>query len=262
MEHSHGVLMPMDRNVKLDLAEDPGEKELKDITDNQAVVGSVMYAALPTPPDISYAVAALSRYNSELFTSHTTAAKRVLQYLDSTANFRLHFAGIGIGISIGIDIDYGLIRYSDSDWANHSVDRKSQGGHVFLASNGAVSWQSRKQGLIAMSSLEAECIACSEASREWKWLLQLQKDIYGSQRDSPPLPIDRDNQGALTLVITGIIEARTKHIDICYHNSRDLPKHLIVNTSYVHKNNNVADILTKALTNDNHTKFTKAMGVW
>ena len=157
---------------------------------------------------------------------------------------------------------YILLMYSDSDWANDSADRKSQGGHVFLSSNGAVSWQSRKQGLITMSTLEPQFIASSEASRETKWLLQLQKDIHCSQRDSPPLPINCDNQGALTLITTGIIKAQTKHIDFCYHNSRDLHKHRIVNYSYVHTDENVADILTKALTIDKHSKFTKAMGLW
>jgi len=87
MEQSHGVSTPMVPNIKLDLAEDRGEKELEDITDYQAVVGSLMYAALATWPDISYAVAALSRYNSRPFTSHMTAAKRVHQYLKSTAEF-------------------------------------------------------------------------------------------------------------------------------------------------------------------------------
>ena len=65
----------MDPNVKLDLAEDRGEKELKDIEGYQAIVGSLMYAALATRPDISFAVAALCRYNSRAFTSHLTAAK-------------------------------------------------------------------------------------------------------------------------------------------------------------------------------------------
>jgi len=120
-----------------------------------------MNAAHATRPDISYAVAALSRYNSRPFTSHMAAAKRVLQYLKSTADFRLHFNGngIGIGIGIGIDIDIGnsLAGYSDSNRAKDSADRKSQGGHVFLASNGAISWQSRKQSLIAMSTASSPC---------------------------------------------------------------------------------------------------------
>jgi len=254
MEHTHDVSTPIDPNVKMDLAEDRGEKELEDITDYQAVVGSLMYAALATRPDISYAVAALSCYNSQPFTSHMTTAKRVLQYLKSTADFRLQFNGNGIGI------DNSLVGYSDSDWANDSTNHKSQGGHVILASNGAISWQSRKQSLIAMSTLEAEFIACSEASRDAKWLLQMQKDSH--KKDSPPLPINCDNQGALTLITTGIIKARTKHIDVCYHNSRDLHRRRIVNYSYVHTNENVADILTKALAKDKHEKFTKAMGLW
>jgi hypothetical protein len=256
MENTHGVSTPMDPNVKLDLAEDRGEKELEDITVYQAVVGSLMYAALATRPDISYADAALCCYNSRPFTSHITAAKRVFQYLKSTADFRLHFT------SNGIDIGNSLVGYSDSDWANDSADCKSQGGHVFLASNGAVSSQSRKQSLIAMSTLEAEFITCSEASREAKWLLQLEKDIHGSQKDSPPLPINRYNQDALTLITTGIIKAQTKHIDVCYHNSRDLHKRQIVNYSYVHTDENVADILMKALMKDKRTKFTKAIGLW
>jgi len=183
-----------------------------------------MYAALATRPDILYAVAAFSLYNSRPFTSHMTAAKSVLQYLKSTADFRLHFTGNGIGIGVSIDISNSLGGYSDSAWAKDSADSKSQRDHVFLANNGAVSWQSRKQGLIALSTLEAEFIACSEASREAKWLLQLEKDIHASQRDSPPLPINSDNHGALTLITTGIIKAQTKHIDVCYHNSQDLHK--------------------------------------
>jgi len=75
MEHTHVVSTPMDPNIQLDLAKDRGEKELEDITDYQAVVGSLMYTALATRPDQSYAVAALSRYKSRPFTSHMTTAK-------------------------------------------------------------------------------------------------------------------------------------------------------------------------------------------
>jgi len=167
MEHTHDVSTPMNPSVQLDLAKNQGEKELDDITDYQAVVGSLMYAALATQQDISYVVAALSHYISWPFTSYMTAAKRVLQYLKSTANFRLPFNGNGIGI----DISNSLVGDLDSNWANDCADHKSQGGHVFLASNGAILWQSRKQSLIALSTLEAEFIACSKASREAKWLL-------------------------------------------------------------------------------------------
>jgi hypothetical protein len=183
-----------------------------------------------------------------------TAGKTVLQYLKSTGDFRVHINRNGIGI------ENSFVGYSDSDWANDSADRKAHGGHVFLASNGAISWQSRKQSLIAMSTLKAEFIAWSEASREAKWLLQLQQDIH--KKDPPLLPINCDNQGALTLITTGIIKARTNHMDVCYPNGRDLHRRRKVNYSYLHRNENVADILTKALVKDKHEKFIKAMGLW
>jgi hypothetical protein len=72
-----------------------------------------------------------------------TSAKRVLQYLNSTADFRQHFNGISISIVIGVVIGNSLVGSSDSEWASGSMDRKSQAGHVFLASNGAISWQSQ-----------------------------------------------------------------------------------------------------------------------
>jgi hypothetical protein len=171
MKHGHSVLTPMDPNVKLDLAEDCGEKELKDITDYETVMGSLMYTALASRPDISYAVAAHSRYNSRPFTCHMTAGKRVHQYLKSKADFRLRFTGNGIGICI--DIHNCLVGYSDSDWANGSADHKSQGVHVFLTSSRAVSWQSQQRGLIRLSTIQAEFYACSEVSRETQWLPQL-----------------------------------------------------------------------------------------
>jgi len=111
-----------------------------------------------------------------------------------------------------------------------------------------------------MTTLKAEFIACSEASREGIWSLQLQNDIHG--KDLPQLRINCDNQEAVALITTGIIKAQAKHIDVSYHNSRDRHTRLIVNYSYVHTYENVADIFTKALTKDEHTKFTKAMGQW
>ena len=132
-----------------------------------------------------------------------------------------------------------------------------------MVSGGAVSWQSRKQDLVAALTLEAKYITCSEASWEARWRQQLQYDI----EDQPdghidePLPIYTDSQGALTDITAGITNARTKHIDVCYHNSRDLHARPIVRYDYINTNNNPADILTKALPREKHEKFTRAMGV-
>jgi len=255
MQTAHDVSTPRDPNLSLHLAEVRVETELNDIKGYQAIVGSLINAALATRPNISFAVAAPCQSHARAFTSHLTAANRVLQYLKSTANIRLHFRR-----SSTTNSNDRLSGYTDSNWANDSADRKSQGGHVFLFSNRAVSCQSRKQDLITMSTLKAEYIACSEGSHEAELLLQLNRDLYGN--DTSPLPINCNNQGALSHITTGIIKAHRQHIDVCYHNSQDLHAHKIVDYSYVHMNKNVADILTKALTKDKHEKFTKAMGLW
>ena len=130
------------------------------------------------------------------------------------------------------------------------------------ASEHCISWQSQKQDLIALSTPEAEYIACSDVSQEARWLLQLRRDINGSPSDASPLPIYCDNQGALRHITTGVIKARTKHIDVYYNNSRDRHAHQIFDYSYVHTNENAAGILTKVLTKEKHTKLTKGMGLW
>ena len=180
----------------------------------------------------------------------------------------------GDGDSNGNAIANQIISYTDSDWANDCTDRKSQGGHVFLCNGGAISWQSRKQDPVASSTTEAEYIACSEASREARWLRQLQRDVDGELDEKPdsnsktsdqrihaPMRIFTDSQGAFRHISTGIMKARSKPIEVCYHNSRDLHARGMVHYDYVNTSENPTDLLTKALARDEHEKFTRAMGV-
>ena len=123
MEEANGAATPMNTSVRLDMAKELGEREV-DPKEYQAIVGSLMYIALATRPDIAFAVSVLSRYNSQPCTSHLTAAKWVLCYLRKMADHSLHFNGNGN--------DGEITGYSDSDWANDSAHWKSQGGHIFL----------------------------------------------------------------------------------------------------------------------------------
>jgi len=172
-------------------------------------------------------------------------------------NYRLRYNATGPNTLIG---------YTDSQWACDSADRKSQGGHIFI-SNGTIYWQSRKQDLAATSTLEAEHIACFEASREGRWLLQHCKDTKrnndnDNDENNQLLLILCDNEGALAQIINGTIKAQTKHIDVCYHNSRDLYERGIVKYSSVSTQENIADIFTKALHSEKHKQFMKAMSLW
>ena len=144
---------------------------------------------------------------------------------------------------------------------------------MFILSNGAISWQSREQDVVASSTTEADYIACSEASREARWLRKLQRVLDGTPAtDKPdsakatdrlsPTLIYTDFQGALAHITTGICKGRTKHIEVCYHNCHDLHQWKVVKYDYVKTDDKLADILTKALASDKHEKFPRAMGVW
>ena len=131
-----------------------------------AIAGSLMYAALGTRPDISYAVGLLSRYNSGPRTRHLTAANRVLGYLKKIKYFKLEYKQTGKELQGSVD----------SDWANKK-NRKPVGGYVFCLGGAAVSRVSGKQTLVALSTEEAEYTAFTEGNREGLWIKQLQSDI-------------------------------------------------------------------------------------
>ena len=140
MEKAYPAQTPLDAHVKLDeiaINKTPRLLDSKDQKLYQAIIGSLMYAALPTRPDISFAVAALCRYNSQPRTGHMTAARRVIRYLKGTTDLRLHFRSGGTDtLANGKLNGMRISGYTDSDWANDSSDRKSRGGYIFGLGNG------------------------------------------------------------------------------------------------------------------------------
>jgi hypothetical protein len=203
--------------------------------------------------DIAFAVSALSRYSTRPFTSHLTAAKRVLRYLKSAADFKLVFPRSPTDSS-------PLVGYTDSDFARDINGRKSQGGYIFKAYSGPVSWKSYKQSMVALSTTEAEYVACSEAAREAQWLAKLHKDVVGNLGN--PLPVRTDSNGALkNIQAAGYGKSRNKHINVKFHHCRDLHATRELEFSYVSTNDNLADIMTKALGPEKHRGFTEGIGL-
>jgi len=148
--------------------------------------------------------------------------------------------------------------YTDSDFAGDRSDRKSQGGYIFRLYGGLIDWQSKKQLLVATSTTEAEYVACSEATRKARCLIQLHKDVTG---DLVSPPIYCDSNGALKNIWSGVSSAKTKHIDIRFHDSRELHAQGIVRFAYVSTDENLADIMTKALAPERHQRLVKSMGL-
>jgi hypothetical protein len=269
LQNARDAVSPMDPHVDLD---NPNceDKQTKDQTLYQSMVGSLMYAALGTRPDISFCVAILSKYSAQPLQMHFTAAKRALRYLKKTSKYVLHFPSSNGSISSnGSASSNGTIHgFTDSDWAGSTKTRKSVGGFVFQASDGAspISWQAKSQTVVALSTLEAEYIACSNATREALWLKRLINDVLSAEKPPGPLlstvPIKCDNQGALNLIDTGVVKAKTKHIDVKFYHSHDEQEKGNVKFTYVPSRENLADLFTKPLPTTHHRELTRMCGLY
>ena len=142
-----------------------------------------MYATIETRADIGFAVTTLSRFNQNPMSKHIAAAKRVLRYLKGTIDY---------GITYGLE--EGLRGYTDADWATNEETRRSVGAYVFILYGGAISWSSKLQLTVALSSCEAEYMAQTQASKEAIWLTKLLKELdLGWSLHSPPVRICADN---------------------------------------------------------------------
>ena len=188
---------------------------------------------------------------SEPGPAHWRAAKNVLRYLKGTKE---------LGIIYGKDKrdQRALMGYSDSDFAGDVENRYSTSGACFLFGGSAISWRSKKQSIVAQSSVEAEYIALSFAVREALWLRKLD-GVFGS--GSTPLGLGVDNQGALALSRDVVQNERSKHIDVKYHFIRHHVATGTVELNYIPRAEMVADVMTKPLGATKHKLFVDMMGM-
>jgi len=247
MVDSKVVATPTDINVKL--CKDDGVSQPVDKVLYQSLVGSLLYAAIATRPDIAYAVGVAAQYCSSPNHSHLTAAKRILRYLKGTACYALSYK----------KKDETLVGLSDSDWAGNIDDRKSMTGNLFLYGDGAISWLSKKQPVVALSTSEAEYIALSYAVQEAIWLKSLLTSV-GVVVDKPII-IKEDNQGAIAIAKDPVKHTRAKHIDIRFHFLRDVIKRGDIELEYCSTENMTADILTKPVSKNKFVKCRDEMGL-
>lgn len=200
-------------------------------------------------PDVAAAVEILSRSVQRPTERDWKAVKRVMRYLASTIDMKLRLSPNG---------RIGLECYVDSDWAGDHTDRKSTSGFVFRLGGSLVAWSSRKQATVALSSTEAEYVAASHASRDLLWLRQLLIDM--GEFVGEPITIYEDNQGCIRLIESDRSGARTKHIDVCHHQLRDLREKKIIELEYCPSEEMLADMLTKPLPREPFFKMRKLLG--
>ena len=225
-------------------------KELADPHLYCEIVGSLIYVMIATRPDLSFVVTKLSQYMSCPTKYHLNAARRVLRYLKGTIDQKLVFSQSKKPLV--------LSGFSDSDWGS-SCDRKSVSGYSFqLSSQGPlVSWKSKKQSIVALSTCEAEYVALTCAFQEAIYLKQLVCDLTNvSDLD---IKVGVDNQSAIKLSKNPISHQRSKHIDIKYHFIRHHVESGLVNVYYIESVNNVADLFTKAVSYPRLSSFVEVM---
>jgi Reverse transcriptase (RNA-dependent DNA polymerase)/gag-polypeptide of LTR copia-type/Integrase core domain/GAG-pre-integrase domain len=257
MMESHAVSTPMDHTVKLSKADCPSTlDQIRDMSNipYQSAVGAIMYAMLGTRPDIAFAITTLSQFSSNPGPKHWMAIKRLFRYLRGTLNYSLTYGRIGNNMTPS------LVGYCDSDWGSNIDDRRSITGYVFLLSGGAVSWQAKKQPTVALSSVEAEYMASTQATKEAIWWRTFLKEL--KVNTSSAILIFSDSQGSIALGKNPEYHARTKHIDIQHHFVREHVSNGTVVFQFITTDDMAADVLTKPLPREKHQRMIEMIGMY
>ncbi|KAJ0726248.1 putative RNA-directed DNA polymerase [Helianthus annuus] len=202
-----------------------------------SAVGSLMYAMVCTRPDIAHAVGVVSRFMSNPGREHWEAVKWVLRYLKGTSKMGMRFKGK----------DVVLKGYTDADLGGCKDTFKSTTGYVFTAGGTAVSWMSKLQKSVALSTTEAEYMAVAEASKELVWLKAFLKELGKNQAD---YPLYCDNESAVKLAKNPVYHGKTKHIGMRYHFVRGLISEGLISLKNVPGAKNPADMFTKVVVLD------------
>lgn len=216
----------------------------------QEAVGSLLHLTQGTRPDIAFAVNDVSRFIANHSNEHWQAVKRIFRYLKGTIDAKLVFHLNG---------NVNMHAFTDADWASEIDKRRSCSGYVVKMSNAAVSWNSKRQPIVALSSTEAEYIALSSAVREVIWIRQLAQEV--DHEFSGPTVIYCDNQSTIKLSASEAYRPRTKHIDVRFHHTRDKIDDDTIKIEFCPTKNMTADVLTKAVTREKTNFCASEMGL-
>lgn len=272
MTDSKPVATPFNAKEKLLPYDDMASPD--DVKLYQEMIGSLIWLMVSTRPDIAYTVSKLASYSSNPSPEHLTAVKRVFRYLAGSQRLGLTYSATSATSATSED-DGKLIGYCDADWAGpHAEKSKSTSGYLFKLANGPISWSSKRQKSVALSSTESEYIAQAAAAQEALWLqfFLSELDIHcpdGTPIAIPkerqlfvePIQINADNQGAIALSKSEDFHARSKHISIKYHFLRQHVKDQNIRFSYIPTVKQAADGFTKPLEKTAHRRFIDNLGM-
>jgi hypothetical protein len=263
------VWMPMDAGIVLSTADCPSTPEKADMSNApyRELVGSLQYVRQATRADIVYAVGRLAKFMANPGRKHWDTAICVLCYLKMTRLYRLTLGSTPGTTSLSCsNADHEdspppqlIAGMTDSNFAACTDTRRSVSGYSFTLGSGTVSWKSRQQDLVTLSTCEAEYVAASEAACEAVFLRNLLAEIGHSQRE--PTLILADNQGTIVLTSDQTNHTRMKHIDVRYRYVQERTADHTIAFKYVRSQDNVADIFTKPLPRPAFSELRKQLGI-
>ena len=249
MHNAQPARTPLDYALPL-LSAKPEDK-LANLQLYQELIGSLNHLAIFSRPDISNAVSQLSQFLTQPTETHLKAARHILRYLKYTSAYSISYLK-------GNNSNLRLWGFTDANWGGDKNDRKSHTGYLFCLNGSPISWTSKKQTTVATSTMEAEYMALSDASREAIARLQQLSEL----RFVIPTPtLLSDNQGALEIAENPTNFQRAKHIDIRYHFVRHTLESNQISIDYIPSSDNPADVLTKALEPAKHERCIERIGL-
>ena len=248
MDDCNPVQVPIIPGTKLTR---DGEGEKIDSTYYKQMIGSLMYMTT-IRPDLTYAVSLISRFMEAPTELHYQAVRKILRYLKGTLDYGLFYKKRK-------SERHELVGFSDSDYTGDVDDCKSTSGYVFLLSGAAVSWSSKKQPVVTLSTTEAEFIATASCACQGIWLRRILEEVKYTQQG--PIMLFCDNSSTIKLSKNPVLHGRSKHIDVRFHFLRDLTKEGKVELIHCRSVEQIADILTKPLKAESFMKLRALLGM-
>lgn len=243
---------PLDSHIKLEIDRTmPASPKL--LREYREMIGSLTHCMQGTRPDLAFSVSLLSRALANPSEEHVRHVKHIMRYLRGTTNHGLVYKSNEHG-------KFDLHAYTDADFAGGAIsDGKSTSGYVFFLAGGPISWQSKRQSVVAISTTEAEYIGQANTVKHAVYLCQFMHALRLPVE--LPIPIYADNQGAKTVAEVVKFRVRTKHIAVPYHYQRQAIEDGTVKLIYKSTEDMTADGLTKPLNGQQFRKFKRLLGM-